>query len=117
MKVMARAATTFDVFNAVAEPKRRAILNVLAGGQLSVNTLVEKLDWTQPQVSKHLAVLKEVGLVNVKRDGRQQLYSVDATGLKPLFDWAKTFEVFWTDHLTAIKSAAEKKVRDREKGK
>lgn len=108
---MARAATTCDVFNAIAEPKRRAVLNILAGRQLSVNALVEELEWTQPQVSKHLSVLKQVGLVTVERDGRQQLYSVDATGLKPLFDWAKTFEVFWTDHLSAIKIAAEKKAK------
>lgn len=108
---MPRAATTFDIFNAVAEPKRRAVLNLLVGKQLSVNTMVKKLSWPQPQVSKHLSVLKQVGLVTVERDGRQQLYSVNARELKPLYDWAKTFEQFWTDHLYSIKEVAERRAK------
>jgi DNA-binding transcriptional ArsR family regulator len=106
---MPRTATTFDVFNAIAEPKRRDVLNLLVGRQMSVNKMVEKLQWTQPQVSKHLGVLKQVGLVKVKREGRQQLYSVQASGIKPLYDWAKTFEIFWDEQLFAFKEAAEKK--------
>ena len=108
---MSRTATTFDVFNAVAEPKRRAVLTLLAGKQLSVNTMVEKLRWTQPQVSKHLSVLKQVGLVTVERDGRRQLYSINPHGLKPIYDWAKSFEELWTDHLFAIKEVAEKRAK------
>lgn len=108
---MARAATTLDIYNAVAEPKRRAVLNLLAGKQLSVNTMVDKLSWPQPQVSKHLSVLRQVGLVRVKREGRQQIYSLNAQELKPLYDWAKTFEEFWTDHLLAIKEVAERRAK------
>lgn len=107
---MPRAATTLDIFNAVAEPKRRAVINLLAGKQLSVNTMVETLRWPQPQVSKHLSVLKQVGLVRVERAGRQQLYSLNARELKPLYDWSKTFEALWTDHLLSIKKAAEERM-------
>ena len=110
---MPRAATTFDIFNAVAEPKRRAVLSMLAGKQLCVNTIVERLQWTQSQTSKHLGVLKQVGLVEVKREGRKQLYSVNADALRPIHEWVQTFEKFWTDHLFAIKEVAEKRMKHK----
>ena len=106
---MARAATTLDIFNAVAEPKRRTVLSVLQGGQLSVNEIVDRLSWPQPQVSKHLSVLKQVGLVSVERNGRQQIYSLNAGEIKPIFDWAKSFEKLWSDHLLSIKEVAEQR--------
>ena len=109
---MPRAPTTLDPFNAVAEPKRRVVLETLAGGEMAVNDIVGRLGWPQPSVSKHLGVLKEVGLVRVRREGRQRLYSVDATRLKPIHDWAKTFEKFWTRQLDRIKERAERKARE-----
>ena len=84
---MARTPTTYDPFNAVAEPKRRQVLEVLGTQELSVNELVERLRWNQPMVSKHLGVLKEVGLVSERRAGRQRLYRVNAERLKPIYDW------------------------------
>jgi DNA-binding transcriptional ArsR family regulator len=104
---MPRAATTLDVFNAVAEPKRRRVLNVLAGGERSVGDLVEKLNWPQPQVSKHLGVLRQVGLVSARHDGRQRIYRVNGERLKPIHDWVVTFEAFWKHQLGAIKARAE----------
>jgi DNA-binding transcriptional ArsR family regulator len=92
---MARAATTSDTFNAVAEPIRRQILDLLAGGERSVNALAESLRVTQP--SKHLRVLREVGLVSVRGAGRQRLYRLNGEGLKPIHDWVKTFEQFWNE--------------------
>ena len=86
---MARAATTADAFNAVAEPRRRQILDVLAGGERPVNDLVELLGLAQPQVSKHLRVLREVGVVDVREDGRQRLYRLNGRALKPIHDWVK----------------------------
>src|SRR5687768_14986474 len=109
---MARAPTTLDPFNAVAEPKRRRVLETLAGQELAVNDIVGRLGWPQPSVSKHLGVLKEVGLVRVRREGRQRLYSVDARQLKPIHDWAKTFEKFWTRQLDRIKERAERRARE-----
>ena len=94
---MARTPTTFDPFNAVAEPKRREVLEALGRQELSVNALVRKLGWNQPMVSKHLGVLKEVGLVSERRVGRQRLYRVNAERLKPIYDWVSPFERFWTD--------------------
>ena len=94
---MGRASTTLDIFNAVAEPKRRAVLNLLHGKKLSVNAIADGLSWPQPQVSKHLSVLKQVGAVNMERNGRQKLYSINAEELKPIFDWAQTFESLWND--------------------
>ena len=94
---MARTPTTFDPFNAVAEPKRREVLEALGRQELSVNALVRKLGWHQPMVSKHLGVLKEVGLVSERRVGRQRLYRVNAERLKPIYDWVSPFERFWTD--------------------
>jgi DNA-binding transcriptional ArsR family regulator len=94
---MARTPTTFDPFNAVAEPKRRKVLEVLGTQELSVNELVKRLGWNQPMVSKHLGVLKEVGLVSERRLGRQRLYRVNAERLKPIYDWVAPFERYWSE--------------------
>jgi DNA-binding transcriptional ArsR family regulator len=105
---MARAATTLDPFNAIAEPKRREMLEALAEREMPVNDLVARLGWPQPMVSKHLGVLKEVGLVNARRDGRQRLYQVNGEKLKTIYDWAKHFERFWAHQLLRIKQQAER---------
>jgi DNA-binding transcriptional ArsR family regulator len=94
---MARTPTTHDPFNAVAEPKRRKVLEVLGTSELSVNEIVQKLGWTQPMVSKHLGVLKQVGLVKERRVGRQRMYRVNPERLKPIYDWVSPFERFWSD--------------------
>ena len=94
---MARTPTTFDPFNAVAEPKRRKVLEVLGTQELSVNEIVERLGWNQPMVSKHLGVLKEVGLVSERRVGRQRLYRVNAERLKPIYEWVAPFERYWSE--------------------
>jgi DNA-binding transcriptional ArsR family regulator len=94
---MARTPTTHDPFNAVAEPKRRQVLEALGMRELSVNELVKKLGWTQPMVSKHLGVLKQVGLVRERRAGRQRLYRVNAERLKPIYDWVAPFERYWSE--------------------
>jgi DNA-binding transcriptional ArsR family regulator len=94
---MARTPTTHDPFNAVAEPKRRQVLEALGTGELSVNEIVQKLGWTQPMVSKHLGVLKQVGLVKERRVGRQRMYRVNPERLKPIYDWVSPFERFWSD--------------------
>src|SRR5262249_17375979 len=107
---MPRAPTTLDPFNAVAEPKRRQVLDVLAQGERPVNDLVESLGWPQPQVSKHLGVLKKVGLVSERRAGRQRVYRVNGARLKPIHEWVKTFERFWKCQLERIKARAEEKV-------
>jgi DNA-binding transcriptional ArsR family regulator len=99
---MARAATTTDVFNAVAEPRRRQLLDELADGERSVNELVERLGLTQPLVSKHLRVLREVGAVRVRDDGRRRLYSVDAGALKPIHDWVSHYERMWSGRFDAL---------------
>jgi DNA-binding transcriptional ArsR family regulator len=104
---MARARTTFDSFNAIAEHKRRVVLEVLARGDRPVNELVESLGWPQPQVSKHLGVLKKVGLVSVRRVGRQRVYRMNADGLRPIHEWVSTFERFWKHQLESIKARAE----------
>jgi DNA-binding transcriptional ArsR family regulator len=106
---MARAATTSDAFNAVAEPRRREILDHLASGERSVNELVIRLRLEQPSVSKHLRVLRDVGLVRVRRHGRQMLYQTNAEGIRPLHEWTKTFERLWAHQLTRIKERAEEK--------
>ena len=108
---MARSPTTLDPFSAVAEPKRRRVLEALARGEMPVNGIVGRLGWPQPMVSKHLGVLKEVGLVKMRQQGRQRLYSVDGEQLKPIFDWARTFERFWDEQLDRIKQRAERKAR------
>src|SRR3954464_12182618 len=94
---MARAATTADSFNAVAEPRRRQILDVLAGGERPVNDLVQLLGLAQPQVSKHLRVLREVGAVDVRERGRQRLYRLNGHALKPIHDWVKNYERSWSE--------------------
>lgn len=99
---MARAATTADAFNAVAEPRRRQILDALAGGERPVNDLVELIGLPQPQVSKHLRVLREVELVGVRERGRQRLYSLNGRSLKPIHDWVKTYERSWSDRFEAM---------------
>ena len=99
---MARAATTADTFNAVAEPRRRAILDVLAQGERSVNDLVAELGLAQPQVSKHLKVLREVGAVDVRGDGRRRLYRINGEALKPIHDWVAGFERLWTERFDRL---------------
>ena len=99
---MARAATTADAFNAVAEPQRRRILDLLAGGERSVTELVDGLDLAQPQVSKHLRVLREVDAVHVRDDGRRRLYRLNGPALKPIHDWVKAYERTWEDRFTAM---------------
>lgn len=99
---MARVATTTDAFNAVSEPKRRQILDVLVDGERSVNDLVMLLGLAQPQVSKHLRVLREVGLVDVRDDGRQRMYRLNGQALKPIHDWIKNYEGMWNDRFEAL---------------
>jgi DNA-binding transcriptional ArsR family regulator len=105
---VARAATTSDVFNAIAEPRRREIVDLLAlGAERDVTQLVRKLGLPQPAVSKHLGVLRKVGLVAVHKAGQRRLYRLNPQELKPVHDWIQSFERFWTDHLAGIKEAAE----------
>ena len=99
---MARAATTADAFNAVAEPRRRQILDVLAGGDRPVNDLVETLGMSQPQVSKHLRVLREVGAVDVRDEGRQRLYRLNGHALKPIHDWVSSYERSWSERFDQL---------------
>jgi DNA-binding transcriptional ArsR family regulator len=99
---MARSATTTDVFNAIGEGQRRDILGLLVSGERSVNELVDLLGARQPQVSKHLKVLKEVGLVTVRVVGQQRLYKLSPEGLKPVHDWVKPFEVMWNKRLDRL---------------
>ena len=99
---MARAATTADAFNAVAEPRRRQILDLLAGGERPVNDLVEQLDLAQPQVSKHLRVLREVGAVEVREDGRRRLYRLNGEALRPIHDWVKEYERTWSERFDQL---------------
>ena len=104
---MARAATTSDAFNAVAEPRRRQILDVLAAGERPVNDLVARLGLAQPQVSKHLKVLREVGLVEVRGEGRRRLYRLNGRSLKPIHDWVKNYERIWTERYEALDEVLE----------
>jgi DNA-binding transcriptional ArsR family regulator len=99
---MARAATTADAFNAVAEPRRRQILDVLAGGERPVNDLVRVLGLAQPQVSKHLRVLRKVGAVDVREDGRQRLYRLNGHALKPIHEWVKAYERSWSERFEQL---------------
>ena len=105
---MPRAATSSDVFNAVAEPQRRAILEFLAGDERSVGDIVDALELAQPSVSKHLRVLRDVGLVRTRRDGRRVIYRTNAVGLQPLHEWAGMFEHHWRNQLNRIKEQAER---------
>jgi DNA-binding transcriptional ArsR family regulator len=105
---MARAATTSDAFNAVAEPRRRQILTYLARDERQVGEIVIALGLDQPSVSKHLGVLRDVGLVRVRRNGRHRLYRTNAEGIRPVHEWAGTFEQFWRHQLERVKERAEK---------
>jgi DNA-binding transcriptional ArsR family regulator len=111
---MPRAATTADVFNAIAEPRRRQIIELLASGESrAVGDLVERLRLPQPAVSKHLSVLRQVGIVSVTKQGQQRFYQLDAEQLKPVHDWVKAFERLWGNQLDRIKLRAEQKARQR----
>jgi DNA-binding transcriptional ArsR family regulator len=113
---MARAATTADVFNAVAEPRRRQILDALAGRERPVNDLVSLLGVAQPQVSKHLRVLREVGAVDVRDDGRQRLYRLNGEALKPIHDWLKSYEQLWTERFDELDVVLEELKREEGDG-
>jgi DNA-binding transcriptional ArsR family regulator len=104
---MARAATTADAFNAVAEPRRRQILDVLAAGERPVNDLVRELGLAQPQVSKHLRVLREVGAVDVREQGRQRLYRLNGRALKPIHDWVQAYEDAWSERFEQLDAVLE----------
>ncbi len=109
---MARAATTSDIFNAIAEPRRRQIIDLLAGGEArAVGELVEHLSLAQPAVSKHLGVLRKVGIVSVTTSGPLRLYRLEPGRLKPVHDWVKQYEQFWTHQIDRIKERAEAKAR------
>jgi DNA-binding transcriptional ArsR family regulator len=110
---MARATTTSDAFKAVAEPRRRQILDLLARGERPMNDVVVSLGLAQPQVSKHLRVLRMVGLVRVRGSGQRRLYKLDAERLRPIHDWVRTFEPFWDRQLDRIKERAERKAGER----
>ena len=112
---MARAATTADAFNAVAEPRRRQILDVLAGGERPVNDLVTLLGLAQPQVSKHLRVLREVNLVQVRDEGRQRMYRLNGQPLKPIHDWVKNYERSWDERFEALDELLEE-LKEKEEG-
>src|ERR671931_1283963 len=112
---MARAATTADAFNAVAEPRRREILDALADGERPVNDLVRLLGLAQPQVSKHLRVLREVGAVEVRDEGRQRLYRLNGQALKPIHDWVKTYEQTWSERFAELDVLLEE-LKEQEEG-
>lgn len=112
---MARAATTADAFNAVAEPRRRQILDLLVGGERPVNDLVEELGLAQPDVSKHLRVLREVGLVDVRDQGRQRMYRLNGQPLKPIHDWIAKFERSWNERFEALDELLDE-LKAQEKG-
>ena|SRR5689334_23971671 len=114
---MARAATTTDAFNAVAEPRRRQILDLLAQGERPVNDLVALLGLAQPQVSKHLRVLREVDLVRVRDEGRQRMYRLNAGPLRPIHDWLATYEQAWTERFELMDEVLEElKETERDHG-
>jgi DNA-binding transcriptional ArsR family regulator len=110
---MARVATTADAFNAVAEPRRRQILDVLAAGERPVNDLVHVLGLAQPQVSKHLRVLREVGAVEVREDGRRRLYRLNGHALKPIHDWVASYERTWSERFDQLDTVLAD-LRDKE---
>ena len=99
---MARLPTTSDVYNAIAEPQRRQIVDLLKKGEFSVNDIAELLDLKQPQTSKHLRVLKEVGLVTVRKDGKQRLYTLISQELKPVYEWVQSFEYLWRERFDRL---------------
>ncbi len=112
---MARAATTADAFNAIAEPRRRQILDALAGGERPVNDLVSLVGLAQPQVSKHLRVLREVGAVDVREVGRQRLYRLNGHALKPIHDWVKRYERSWSERFDELDVVLEE-LKQKEQG-
>ena len=116
MTRMARAATTADAFNAVAEPRRRQILDALAGGERPVNDLVARVGLAQPQVSKHLRVLREVGLVEVREEGRQRMYRLNGQPLKPIHDWVKGYERSWSERFDRLEVVLEELKEKEGKG-
>ena len=111
---MARAATTTDAFNAVAEPRRREILDLLSGGERPVNDLVALLGLAQPQVSKHLRALREVGLVEVRDHGRQRMYRLNGEPLKPIHEWVKNYERTWNERFHALDDVLDELKREEE---
>jgi DNA-binding transcriptional ArsR family regulator len=111
---MARAATTTDAFNAVAEPRRRQILDILAAGERPVNDLVRVLGMSQPQVSKHLRVLREVRAVDVREEGRQRLYRLNGHALKPIHDWVRNYERFWSERFDRLDGVLEELEQEEE---
>ena len=111
---MARAATTADAFNAVAEPRRRQILDVLAGGERSVNEVAVSVGLAQPQVSKHLRVLREVGVVRARNEGRQRLYRLNGRALKPIHDWVKNYERLWSERFAHLDAVLEELKQEEE---
>ena len=113
---MSRAATTTDAFNALAEPRRRQIVDLLAQGELPVTELVQRLGLAQPVVSKHLRVLREVGAVSVREDGRQRLYRVEGRALKPIFDWVSQYERLWAERMDALE-AVIMRLKEQEDGR
>jgi DNA-binding transcriptional ArsR family regulator len=112
---VARAATTTDAFNAVAEPRRREILDILTGGEHAVNDLVRRLGIGQPQVSKHLRVLREVGVVDVRDAGRQRLYRLNGPALKPIHDWISGYEQLWSERFDALDAVLDD-LQEKEQG-
>ena len=112
---MARAPTTADAFNAVAEPRRRQILDVRVGGERPVNDLVSVLGLAQPQVSKHLRVLREVGVVDVRNEGRHRLYRLNGHALKPIHDWVKNYERSWSERFGQLEAVLEE-LKQKEEG-
>jgi len=112
---MARAATTADAFNAIAEARRRQILDVLADGERGVTDLAESLDLAQPLVSKHLRVLREVGLVQAREQGRERVYRLNAEALKPISDWLTNYERLWTRRLDRL-DAVVQELKEKEQG-
>ena len=113
---MARAATTADAFNAIAEPKRRQILDLVVGAERSVNELAELLRLAQPQVSKHLRVLREVGAVEVRDEGRQRWYRLNGQALKPIHDWVKNYERTWSDRFELLDAVLDELKDEEEEG-
>jgi len=113
---MARAATTSDAFNAIAEPQRREILGLLRGGERPVTDLAQDLGMSQPQASKHLRVLREVGLVRVRGVGKQRLYGLDARGLRPVHEWAGGFERFWNESFARLDEYVQELKQARQEG-
>lgn len=111
--VMPRVAATIDVFSAIAEPRRREIIELLRGRQHAVGELVDRLQIPQPAVSKHLGVLRQVGLVSVEKQGQQRFYRLEAANLKTVHDWVKMYERYWNHQLDRIKARAEIKARQR----